>query len=35
MEYEDVDGPIEVARHTDNIAVVDERKIDQVINKLD
>ena len=35
MEYEDVDGPIEVARHTDNIAVVDERKIDQVINELD
>ena len=30
----DVNGPIEVARHTDDIAVVDERKIDQVINEL-
>ena len=30
----DFDGPIEVARHTDDIAVVDERKIDQVINAL-
>ena len=30
----DLDGLIEVARRTDDIAVVDERKVDQVVNKL-
>ena len=31
----DFGGPIETARYCDNVAVMDERKIDQVINELD
>ena len=30
----DVEGPIETARQGDNMQVVDERKIDQVVDEL-